>query len=111
MKELKVGIIGFGTVGAGVASCLLKNENVIANRTGVSVKLHKIADLDITTDRGVSVPAGILTTDVNELMESCDIVVELIGGTTIAKKFILEALNKGKSVVTAHKALIAHYGP
>lgn len=111
MKELKVGIIGFGTVGAGVASCLLKNENVIANRTGVSVKLHKIADLDITTDRGVSVPAGILTTDVNELMESCDIVVELIGGTTIAKKFILEALNKGKSVVTANKALIAHYGP
>lgn len=111
MKELKVGIIGFGTVGAGVASCLLKNEEVIAGRTGVKVKLHKIADLDITTDRGVSVPEGILTTSVPELMESCDIVVELIGGTTIAKKFILEALNMGKSVVTANKALLAQFGP
>ena len=64
MKELKVGIIGFGTVGAGVASCLLKNESVIADRTGVCAKLHKIADLDITTDRGVQVPDGILTTNV-----------------------------------------------
>lgn len=111
VKELKVGIIGFGTVGAGVASCLLKNESVIADRTGVCAKLHKIADLDITTDRGVQVPDGILTTNVEELLESCDIVVELIGGTTIARKFILDALNRGKSVVTANKALIAQFGP
>lgn len=110
MKEIKVGIIGFGTVGAGVASCLLENEKVITGRTGVSVKLHKIADLDITTDRGIKVPDGILTTSVPELMDTCDVVVELIGGTTIAKKFILEALNKGKSVVTANKALLAQFG-
>ncbi len=110
MKEIKVGIIGFGTVGAGVASCLLENEKVIADRSGVCVKLHKIADLDITTDRGVKVPDGILTTSVPELIDSCDIVVELIGGTTIAKKFILTALNAGKSVVTANKALLAEYG-
>ncbi len=111
VKELKVGIIGFGTVGAGVASCLLNNGGMIAERTGVQVKLHKIADLDITTDRGVTVPAGILTTNAEEVMAECDIVVELIGGTTIAKKFILEALNRGKSVVTANKALLAEYGP
>ncbi len=111
VKELKVGIIGFGTVGAGVASCLLNNGGVIAGRTDVQVKLHKIADLDITTDRGVAVPAGILTTNVEEVMTECDIVVELIGGTTIAKKFILDALNRGKSVVTANKALLAEAGP
>ncbi len=111
MKELKVGIIGFGTVGAGVASCLLNNGSMIAERTGVQVKLHKIADLDITTDRGVSVPAEILTTNAEDVMSECDIVVELIGGTTAARKFILEALNRGKSVVTANKALLAEYGP
>ena len=110
MKEYKVGIIGFGTVGAGVAENLLANAEVISKRTGVRVVLHKIADLDITTDRGVSIPDGVLTTDANEVINSCDIVVELVGGTTVAKKFILEALNKGKSVVTANKALLSHHG-
>jgi len=66
MKDIKVGIIGFGTVGAGVASCLLKNADVISKRSGVNVCLTRIADLDITTDRGVAVPDGVLTTDVAE---------------------------------------------
>ena len=110
MKEYKVGIIGFGTVGAGVAENLLLNGDVIAKRTGVRPALFKIADLDITTDRGVKIPEGILTTDAASVIDSCDIVVELVGGTTIAKKFILEALKKGKSVVTANKALLSHYG-
>ena len=110
MKELKVGIIGFGTVGAGVASCLLKNAGVIEKRTGVKTVLTRIADLDITSDRGVQVPDGILTTSVKELIDVCDIVVELIGGTTKSKEFILEALKKGKTVVTANKALLAEHG-
>ena len=110
MKDLKVGIIGFGTVGAGVASCLLNNADAIEKRTGIKAVLTKIADLDITTDRGVKIPDGILTTSVNELMECCDIVVELIGGTTKSKEFILEALKRGKTVVTANKALLAEYG-
>ena len=110
MKEFKVGIIGFGTVGAGVASCLLNNADTIAKRTGVKPVLTKIADLDITTDRGVKVPKGILTTDAKALIDEVDVVVELIGGTTIAKKFILEALEKGKAVVTANKALLAEHG-
>ena len=63
MKELNVGIIGFGTVGAGVAEILLTNREVIAKRTGVMLTLKRIADLDITTDRGVKVPDGVLTTD------------------------------------------------
>ena len=110
MKEIKVGIIGFGTVGAGVAENLVYNHNVISGRTGLNVKLHKVADLDITTDRGVKLPDGILTTDTNSLINECDIVVELIGGTTIAKKFILQALEAKKHVVTANKALLAMYG-
>jgi homoserine dehydrogenase len=110
VKEYKVGVIGFGTVGAGVVEILLNNKNVIDKRCDVSLKLHRIADLDITTSRGIDVPDGILTTDANELIKECDIVVELIGGTTIAKKFILDALNAGKSVVTANKALLATAG-
>ena len=110
MKEYKVGIIGFGTVGAGVAENLLTNIDVIAKRTGIRPVLTKIADLDITTDRGIKIPDGILTTDAMSVIDCCDIVVELVGGTTIAKKFILEALKKGKSVVTANKALLSHYG-
>lgn len=110
MKEYSVGILGFGTVGAGVADCLLNNAQIIAKRTGVKPVLAGIADLDITTDRGVKVPKEILTTDASALIKKVDVVVELIGGTNVAKKFILEALNQGKSVVTANKALLAEYG-
>ena len=110
MNEYKVGILGFGTVGAGVADCLLNNAEVIAKRTGVKPVLAGIADLDIKTDRGVKVPKELLTTDASELIHRVDVVVELIGGTTVAKKFILQALNEGKCVVTANKALLAEYG-
>ena len=92
VKTVKVGIIGFGTVGAGAAVNLLKNHDVILERTNVDVKLVKIADKDITSDRGVKVPAELLTTSVDELIAASDIVVELIGGTTIAGDFILKAL-------------------
>ena len=110
MKELSVGIIGFGTVGAGVAEILLTNREVIAKRTGVMLTLKRIADLDITTDRGVKVPDGVLTTDAAVAIRECDIIVELVGGTTVAKKFILDALKAGKPVVTANKALLAQFG-
>ncbi len=110
MKEIKISIIGFGTVGAGVAANILANSEVIAKRTGVRLTLAKIADLDITTDRGVKVPVGILTTDAALAIREADIVVELVGGTTVAKKFILDAIKSGKPVVTANKALLALHG-
>ncbi len=110
MKELEIGIIGFGTVGAGVADCLLKNGEVIAKRTGVKPVIKRIADLDLERDRGVKVPDGVLTTDAMEAIESCEVIVELVGGTTFAKTIILEALKRGKPVVTANKALLAKYG-
>lgn len=110
MKEVKVGIIGFGTVGAGVASCLIENGDVIAGRTGLRPVISKIADLDIETDRGVKVPKEVLSHDVSGLIDEVDIVVELVGGIAKAKEFILEALVKGKPVVTANKALLAECG-
>ena len=110
MKELGIGIIGFGTVGAGVADCLIKNGEVIAKRTGVKPVIRKIADLDIVRDRGVKVPQEVLTTDAMKAIETCEVIVELVGGTTFAKTIILEALKRGKPVVTANKALLAKYG-
>ena len=112
MKEIGVGILGFGTVGAGVAEGLLRNRKLMAERLGVDIVLKKIADLDITTDRGIAVPDGILTTDAPAVIEDpgVQIVVETIGGTGIAKTFVLAALNAGKCVVTANKKLLAEYG-
>ena len=110
MKEIKVGIIGFGTVGAGVAANLLEQGEMIAIRTGVKPVLAGVADIDITRDRGVNIPKELLTTDARDLITRSDVVVELVGGTTIAKTFILEALEQGKSVVTANKELMAKYG-
>ena len=72
--------------------------------------IRKIADLDIVRDRGVKVPREVLTTDAMEAIETCEVIVELVGGTTFAKTIILEALKRGKPVVTANKALLAKYG-
>ena len=112
MKQIGVGILGFGTVGAGVADGLLKHRDVMAKRLGVDIVLKKIADLDITTDRGIQVPEGVLTTDAKGVLSDpeIDIVVETIGGTGVAKTFVLEALGNGKCVVTANKKLLAEHG-
>ena len=112
MKQIGVGILGFGTVGAGVADGLLKHREVMAQRLGVDIVLRKIADLDITTDRGISVPEEVLTTDASAAIADKDIqiIVETIGGTGIAKTLVLEALNAKKCVVTANKKLLAEYG-
>ena len=112
MKEIGVGILGFGTVGAGVADGLLRNRRLMAERLGVDIVLKKIADLDVTTDRGVKVPEGVLTTDAASVIADPDvrIVVETIGGTGVAKTFVMSALEAGKCVVTANKKLLAEHG-
>lgn len=112
MKQIGVGLLGFGTVGAGVVDGLQRNRKVMAQRLGVDVVLKKIADLDITTDRGVTVEKGVLTTDAKAVIHDPEIpvIVELIGGTGIAKTLVLAALNAGKSVVTANKKLLAEHG-
>ncbi len=107
-----VGMVGFGTVGTGVAKILTQNGALIRRRVGVPVELVRVADLDITTDRGVRLPQGVLTSDVRAVLEdpSIDIVLELIGGYDAAKRVILDAMAKGKQVVTANKALLAVHG-
>ena len=111
-KSINVGIIGFGTVGAGTAGILIENADIIRRRLGVPVKLRRIADLDIKRDRGVRLGDVALTNDAQEILNDpdIDVVVELIGGYKPAKEFILEAIRKKKHVVTANKALLAVHG-
>ncbi len=112
MKDIKVGLIGFGTVGAGVVKLLTENAALLQQKLGAPLTLKTIADLDIITDRGVVVPPGVLTTNVNELLNDPEIaiVIELIGGYEPAKSFVLRAINAGKHIVTANKALLAVHG-
>ncbi len=112
MKEIKIGILGFGTVGAGVVEGIQKNGTLMAERTGITPVVAKIADLDITTDRGITIEDGVLTTDAMAVIADpeIDLIVELVGGTSIARTFTLEALKQGKPVITANKALLADYG-
>ena len=112
MKELGIGLLGFGTVGAGVVDSLQRNGRLLADRSGVALTVKGIADLDIESDRGVAVDASLLTTDAEALIarEDIDVVVELIGGTGVARTLALQALALGKPVVTANKALLAEHG-
>jgi homoserine dehydrogenase len=113
MQTVYVGILGLGTVGAGVAETLIRQRGLIAARSGIDLVLKKAVDLNLKRDFGFPIPTEILSTDANEVLNDPDIriVVELIGGTGVARKLILAALAAGKSVVTANKALLAEHGP
>jgi len=112
MKEVCIGLIGFGIVGGGFVKILQENGDLLARRVGLPLRLKRIADLDVESDRGVAVDRSVLTTNARELLDDPEIsiVVELIGGYEPARSFILEALSKGKHVVTANKALLAEHG-
>ena len=111
-KSIRVGVLGFGTVGAGVAKILLQEADLIRARLGRDLVLAKVADIDVETDRGVDPGPGVLVKDAFQVASDpeIDIVVETIGGQTIAKDLIMEAIEKGKHVVTANKALLAAQG-
>ncbi|MBQ27824.1 MAG: homoserine dehydrogenase [Nitrospiraceae bacterium] len=111
-QRIGIGIIGFGTVGCGVVKILIDQAELIRRRVGIPLEIVGIADQDITSDRGIALDRGILTTDVKRLIDNpqTDIVVELIGGLEPAKQFIVAALTKGKPLVTANKALLAVHG-
>jgi homoserine dehydrogenase len=112
MKNIKVGLLGFGTIGTGVVKLLAGNSLLIEEKLGARLILKRIADLDITTDRGVPVAAGVLTNKADEVLTDPDIsvVIELIGGYEPARSFVLKAIENGKHVVTANKALLALHG-
>lgn len=112
MNVVSIGLIGAGTVGCGVIKVLNENRGVIENRVGVRLEIKKIADIDRDRKRPVEIPKALFTSNAWEIIEdgSIPIVIELIGGTTVAKDLILGAIKNGKNVVTANKALLAHYG-
>jgi homoserine dehydrogenase len=112
MKDINIGLIGFGTIGTGVVKLLRQNEELITKKLGARINLKKIADIDITTSRGIKVNKSMLTTDAREIIndEDIPIVIELMGGYEPARTFVLEAIAQGKHVVTANKALLATYG-
>jgi len=112
MKEINVGLLGFGTIGAGVVKLLRENRSIIEEKTGVVVRLKSLADLDIVRDRGVSTEGVHLTTSADELLTDPEIsvVIELMGGYEPARTFVLKAIANGKHVVTANKALLAVHG-
>ncbi|OGP16313.1 MAG: homoserine dehydrogenase [Deltaproteobacteria bacterium RIFCSPLOWO2_02_FULL_50_16] len=111
-KKIQVGLIGCGTVGTGVAKLLLDHQSLIERRTGVKFQLKKIADLYPKKNRPFKLPSALFTKDAENILNDPDIsvVVELIGGIEPAKTFLLKALDRGKHVVTANKALLADHG-
>jgi len=112
MDRIYIGLIGFGTVGTGLVKILQENAKLLEERLGLSIVLKRIADLDITSDRGVKVNPALLTQKVAEVIEDPEIaiIVELIGGLEPARTFILQAIERGKHIVTANKALLAVHG-
>jgi homoserine dehydrogenase len=112
MKDINIGLIGFGTIGTGVVKLLRQNEELITKKLGARLVLKKIADINITSPRGVKIGKNLLTTDAREIINDKDIpiVVELMGGYEPARTFVLDAISNGKHVITANKALLATYG-
>ena len=112
MKPIKVGLLGMGTVGSGVFTVLKRNQEEIFRRAGRGIEIAMVADLD-TTRAQAAAGAGItVVDDARKVIANpeIDIVIELIGGYGIAKALVLEAIEAGKHVVTANKALLAVHG-
>ena len=112
MEKINVGLIGFGTVGVGVAKALLQKSAQIERQVGARVVLKVICDNDLRRKRNIKVNRKLMTSDVNKVLGNpdIDIVVELIGGIHPAKEFVLKAIKSGQHVVTANKALITEHG-
>ncbi len=108
---VKIGLIGFGTVGVGVLKILQKNRALIERKIGTKINIARICDIDITTLRDVKVPRNILTMDANDILNDpgIDIVVELIGSENISRKIVFDAIGNQKHVVTANKTILSKY--
>lgn len=112
MNPVHLGLIGCGTVGTGVARLLIEQKKLIEQRIGVPLVLKHVADLDMDTDRGIPFDNGVFIQDARQIVNDpqIDIVIEMIGGEALAKDLIIEAIENGKHVVTANKALLAGHG-
>lgn len=111
-KEFNIGLIGAGIVGGGVVKNLTRNADLIADRLGIRLNLKWVCDKDEAKLKDLPVPASVLSRDALAVIHDPAVhcIIELVGGTGFAKTVILEALAHRKVVVTANKALLAHYG-
>jgi homoserine dehydrogenase len=110
-RNLRVAILGGGSVGSQVASLLLEHGAELGERAGAGLELVGVAVRDPKAKRDTDIPAHLITTDAESLILGADIVVELIGGIEPARTYILLALHSGADVITANKAVLAHHGP
>ena len=112
MKPINVGLLGIGTVGGGTWEVLGRNADEIQRRAGRAIRITKVADKDVKKATALVKEKAKVTADAFEVVRArdIDIVIELIGGTTIARDLVLEAIRNGKQVVTANKALLATHG-
>lgn len=111
MESVKVGIIGLGTIGCGTMRILTENREILNERVGTAIDVVRAADLDLDRPRPIDIPESILTADAMDVVRDPEvqIVVELIGGIEPARSYILEAIEQGKHVVTANKALLSEH--
>ncbi|MFH0910408.1 MAG: homoserine dehydrogenase [Planctomycetota bacterium] len=107
-----IGLVGAGTVGGGVAKILAEKADLLAERAGMRLEIVRVADLDEKRIRMLSIPKSRIAASADEVIQDAkvDVVLELVGGTTVAYDIVAKALKAGKSVVTANKALLAERG-
>jgi homoserine dehydrogenase len=112
MNPISVGLLGIGTVGGGTWNVLARNQEEITRRAGRGIRITKVADKDLARARQLVGGRAAVTADAWEVVSdpAIDIVVELIGGCTVALDLVLKAIDNGKHVVTANKALLAIHG-
>lgn len=113
MNTAKVAIVGFGTIGSGVARLLLDSGERIARHAARRLELVRVVDTDLARARDVTLPEGLLTDDLSKVVDDPEItaVVQVIGGLEPARTIMLKLLESGKDVITANKALLAEHGP
>lgn len=113
MDTAKVAIIGFGTIGSGVARLLLEQGDRLARHAGRRIELVHVVDSDLKRPRNITLPPGVLTSDLSKVTDDPNIVaaIELVGGLEPARTIVLKLLECGKDVITANKALLAEHGP
>lgn len=113
MQQVNLGMIGGGTVGSGVYHAWSQNGDLMAARLGVKLAFRKIAVKAFDEPRPYDIPRALMTTDWQEVINDpqIQVVIELVGGTGIAKTMVIAALSQGKTVVTANKALLSAHGP
>ena len=112
MEKTRVAIVGMGTVGTGVARLLLDHGDRLARHAGRILWLERATVRDLTKDRQIELPSGILTDDLRLVLDDpkIEVVALLVGGLEPARTIMLQILESGKDVVTANKALLAEHG-